>query len=200
MAKRPIDRRVARTRAILHEALISLITEKGYETITVEDICERANVGRSTFYAHYTGKDDLMRGGLNNLRNALVNQRNNASTPNPTEIRCLTFGLTMFEHARDHMHLHRTLVGNRGGTIAFDTIREMLSDMVRAELTLGTAKSAKDAVPREFVVQFLVGAYMEVMMWWLDSGAKLAPERMDAVFQSLAANGVANLSLSSATQ
>ena len=69
-AKKPIDRRVARTRGMLHEALLSLIIEKGYEAVSVEDICERANVGRSTFYAHFTGKDDLKRSGLGHLRQA----------------------------------------------------------------------------------------------------------------------------------
>jgi AcrR family transcriptional regulator len=64
MPKKPIDRRIARTRAMLQEAHISLILEKGYEATTVEDICDAANVGRSTFYAHYTSKDDLRRSGL----------------------------------------------------------------------------------------------------------------------------------------
>jgi hypothetical protein len=78
MAKRPIDRRVARTRAMLQKAHISLILEKGYEAITVEDICEVANVGRSTFYAHYTSKDDLRRSGLENLRRLLVDRQKDA--------------------------------------------------------------------------------------------------------------------------
>jgi len=61
MTKKPIDRRVARTRAMLEQALVSLVPKKGYEAITIEDICDAANIGRSTFYGHYTGKDDLMR-------------------------------------------------------------------------------------------------------------------------------------------
>ena len=48
-----VDRRVQRTRHLLNEALMSLIMEKGYEAITVQDIIDRANLGRSTFYAHY---------------------------------------------------------------------------------------------------------------------------------------------------
>ena len=78
MAKRPIDRRVARTRAMLQKAHISLILEKGYEAMTVEDICEAANVGRSTFYSHYTSKDDLRRSGLENLRRLLVDRQKDA--------------------------------------------------------------------------------------------------------------------------
>ena len=64
MTKRSIDRRVARTRRALQHALHPLILKKGYEAVTIKDICDAANVGRSTFYAHYEGKDDLMRSQL----------------------------------------------------------------------------------------------------------------------------------------
>ena len=67
----PTDRRVARTRDLLHHALMSLIQTKGYEAITVQDICDKANVGKSTFYAHYTSKDDLKRSGIEHMRMAL---------------------------------------------------------------------------------------------------------------------------------
>jgi AcrR family transcriptional regulator len=60
---------------MLQEAHISLILEKGYEATTVEDICDAANVGRSTFYAHYTSKDDLGRSGLEHLRKELVDRQ-----------------------------------------------------------------------------------------------------------------------------
>src|SRR5260370_12431186 len=68
MAKKPIDRRILRTRATLQHALNSLILKKGYEAVTIQDICDTANVGRSTFYAHYTSKDDLRRNSFEHLR------------------------------------------------------------------------------------------------------------------------------------
>ncbi len=61
------DRRSQRTRQLLSEALVQLIREKDYNTITVNDIIERANVGRSTFYAHYHDKDDLFLGELDRV-------------------------------------------------------------------------------------------------------------------------------------
>jgi len=67
-----VDRRVQRTRQLLNEALMSLIVEKGYEAITVQDIIDRANLGRSTFYAHYQDKEDLLLSGMEKIVHSLV--------------------------------------------------------------------------------------------------------------------------------
>lgn len=174
---------------MLQQALLSLIIEKGYEAITVEDICETANVGRSTFYAHFAGKDNLKRSGLEHLREMLLDRQRNAALRD-VEPLGLGFSLTMFEHARDHMHLYRALVGNRGGTIALDMIRKILCDLVRSELAVVADKNAKDGIPSELVVQYIVGAYMAVLTWWLDGGAKLSPRRIDAMFRRLATEGI----------
>lgn len=78
IAKTSVDRRSARTSATLQHALMSLILEKRYEAITIKDICDAADVGRSTFYAHYKNKDDLKRRGLEHLRSVLVARQRDA--------------------------------------------------------------------------------------------------------------------------
>lgn len=163
---------------------MSLFLEKGYEAVTVNDICEAANVGRSTFYAHYTGKDDLKRSGLDTHLRQLLVERQKAALAKPGQImdRSLGFSLTMFEHARDHLGLYRALVG---GTVVLGTIRQILSDLVRDELAAPGDWNAADAAPRELIVHYVVGAYMAVLTWWLDRGAKLPPERIDAMFRHL---------------
>src|SRR3989304_1064215 len=189
MPKKTTDRRVARSRTTLQHALKSLILKKGYEAITIKDICEEANVGRSTFYAHYTSKDDLRRSGFENLRRLLVDrQRDALATPGDIRDRSLGFSRTMFEHARDHMDLHRAQVG--GGTVGLGIIREILSDLVRDELATTIDEKSEEVVPRELVVQYVVGAYMAVLTWWLDGGAKLPPKRIDAMFRRLATKGI----------
>lgn len=193
VANRSIDRRVARTRAMLHDALIALVMEKGYESITVEDICKRANVGRSTFYGHYTGKDDLMRSGFRHLREDLLRRRSDVESSSSAENRPLMFTRAIFEQGRAHLHIHRTLAGGRGGTLAFSMVRETLCELVRSEIKPAAGEKDSDAIPRELVVQYLVGAYMAVLTWWLGGGAKLAPHRIDAMFQRLAKEGIGDL-------
>jgi AcrR family transcriptional regulator len=182
-----IDRRVMRTREALHQTLMSLILEKNYEEVTVADICDTANVGRSTFYSHFTGKDDLRRHGIDHVRKSIVEEVSAAD--GNLHDRPFAFSLILFEHARDHLDRYRSLVDRDGGRVVLATFRRTLSDLVREEFA-ATAKQPADAIPRELVVRYVVGAFMEVLAWWLDGGAKLPPEEIDAMFRSLLTDGV----------
>src|SRR5712664_4386450 len=128
-----IDRRVARTRRTLHEALIRLIVRKGYDALTVQEIIDEADVGRATFYAHYRGKDDLLRGGFERLRGELKAARREARQGERD--RPLTFSLAMFEHACAYRDVYRAMLGGQGGVIASQEIRRVLSEMVKEELS-----------------------------------------------------------------
>lgn len=194
MRKGSMDRRAARTRALLQQAHLALILEKGYDATTVEDICRAANVGRSTFYAHFAGKDDLKRSGFERLRQELVGHRDAPAASGPPP--ALGFSLPMFEHARDHLALYRALVGGKGGAIALAAIRRILSDLLRAELAAGGPGGAGDRVPAELVVEYVIGGYMAVLTWWLDRGARLPPQQMDAVFRRWATEGITQLARS----
>jgi AcrR family transcriptional regulator len=193
MAKSLIDRRVARSREMLHQALLSLIIKKSYDAITVEEICEAANVGRSTFYAHFTSKDDLKRSGLEHLREQLLDRQQSAAVSGDKETGSLGFSLTMFEHARDHIHLYRALMGSQGGSVALGTIRQVLCDCVRGELAVTRDKNGKDGIPNELIVEYVVGGYMAMLTRWLDGGAKLPPAKIDAIFRRVAIEGIASL-------
>ena len=98
MAKR-LDRRVGRTRALLHQALMSLIQERGFEALSVQDIIDRANVGRATFYAHFDNKEDLLASGIEGLRQSLrERQRRALASSSPGDERLLGFSLELFAH------------------------------------------------------------------------------------------------------
>jgi AcrR family transcriptional regulator len=181
-----IDRRVARTRALLHRAHLSLLVQKGYEAVTVEDICAAADVGRSTFYAHYPNKEALHRGGLDHLRQELMREH---ESHGGADAGPLAFSLPMFEHAREHLDIYRAIVGGRAGTIALEEIRAILSEIVRRALPA----SGQDSAHREFMVRHVVGAYLAVLTWWLDGGAKLPSAEMDAMFRRLANDGLQSI-------
>jgi AcrR family transcriptional regulator len=188
MAAQPgMDRRALRTRQALHDALIRLILERDYDEISVVDVADAANVGRSTFYAHFTDKDDLLRGGTERLRGILLAEHANAvaGEDQPGQ-RTLGFSAFMTAHLKERHDLYRAMMRGRAGPIILDRIREFLCDIVRGELAAAVDMSASRGQASEIAVQFLVGAYMSVLTWWLDRGAKEPPEQIDRTFRKLA--------------
>lgn len=190
MATVRIDRRVARTRAALEQAILSLILAKGYDAVTVEEICEAANVGRSTFYSHYRDKDELKRSGFAQYLNSMVDGPHTGFMPASSDAveRLFSFCRAMFEHGRNHMELYKALAGGRGGRLGLETLRSVLRNLARDALTEGNGPKP-DAATRDLAVQYVVGAYLAVLTWWLDSGAKLSPEQMEAIFKRMTTEG-----------
>ena len=130
-----MDRRALRTRQSLHQALIRLILERDYDEITVGDIADAANVGRSTFYAHFTDKDDLLRSGAGNLRAMLLQEHGSAvAGEDRPERRPLGFSRFMTAHLKEQHQLYRALMRGRAGPIIIDRFRQFLCEIVRAEL------------------------------------------------------------------
>src|SRR5438874_8424194 len=84
MAARAEDRRIQRTQQLLRGALLSLIQEKGFEGLSVQDIIDRANVGRATFYAHFDNKEDLLASGIEGLKASLKERQRQALSQSTT--------------------------------------------------------------------------------------------------------------------
>ena len=130
------DRRTARTRAALREALLALMSERGWDAIGVQEICERANVGRSTFYTHFQSKDELLSGGFDDLRRALQGPaRKAAGAPRAARSAAdMPFVLGLIEHVGENRKLFRTLIGQRSGYVVHQRFKQVLVAMVDDEL------------------------------------------------------------------
>ncbi len=182
MANRATDRRVQRTRQLLQDALISMMIEKGYETTTVQDIIDRANVGRATFYAHFADKETLLNSRLEDLRSFLGERQRQAPGS-------LGFSLAMLEHARSHLPLWTAIVGRDSGALVLQRIQVMIAALVDVDLRSLAFKGPP--AQRELAGQYIAGAFMAVLTWWLDQGAKLPPEEVDAILRRLVMQGLA---------
>ena len=108
----------------------------------------------------------------------------------PPQDRTLSFSLVMLEHARDHAQLYAALVSDRGGSVALGFIRAILGDLIRTDLADLRIEPTHSPAGREATVQYLVGAFMSLMIWWLDNGTTLAPGEVDAIFRRLSLEGI----------
>lgn len=158
-----------------------MMIEKGYEATTVQDIIDRANVGRATFYAHFADKETLLASRIEDLRALLAQSQQGA--------RGLGFSLAMLEHARSHLPLYRSIVGRTSGALVLQRIHRTMADLAGLDLkAMGFRGTAEQ---RALAVEYIAGAFMAVLTWWLDQGATMPPPEVDELFRRLVMRGVA---------
>ena len=183
------DRRVAKTRKALKEALTDLILEKGYEAVTVQDVIDRADVGRSTFYAHFVDKDALLMAILDDL-----------DVPGPdssswkADDPAFGWTLELFRHFGSGKRLFKAVAGSRSGELARRETTTKLEKLAEAELSRLKAARRLDDFRLQTVVRFLVGTFIGFMDWWMrEENEHLPAEQVDHAFRSLVLPGVANV-------
>jgi AcrR family transcriptional regulator len=176
------DRRVERTRRVLHEALIAEILVKGYEAVTVQDVIDRADVGRSTFYTHYADKEALLIASVGQLHGFLTAHRHGDQP--------LAFTRAMFEHVFEQRDLGRAIFGRKSGAAMQAQIRRMFAELVRDDLAPLVPKRRAPPVALDLVVEVVVATFMAMIGWWLDRRTGLAPAEIDGQFRALVMPGI----------
>lgn len=189
MSEKRIDRRIKKTQRSLHEALMELIQEKRYDKITVQDIIDRADVGRSTFYSHYLDKEDLLVKGLemfsNNLQAQIEVEHNKEETGEH-----VLHSHIFFKHADLHHDLYKAMQEGGGADIIFEAGRQHLEQDIKNHLDALLPESFEPEIPTPVISSYLAGAMLSVLNWWLNTGRPFPPEQIDAMFQQLAMYGV----------
>jgi AcrR family transcriptional regulator len=181
------DRRSQRTRELLNTALIELMLERRYDDITVQDIIDRANVGRSTFYAHYLDKEDLLVSGFTQVLDAL---RQHVEQHRQSDGRAPSGLAFFFEHVQTHHQLYKALVRGGGIELLYKEGRVRLRQNIEQHLVMLVPAGQTSAAPPELVADYMAGAILTMLRWWLDNGMTYPPEQMDAMFQQLVLPGV----------
>lgn len=181
------DRRVRRTRRLLRESLLELVAEKGYDRVTVQDVIDRADLSRATFYAHFRDKDDLLVSGLDELiealRNALaayVVEGQRASEKAMGTVQAL------LEHVDAHRWLYRGWVGGRAGTLVMRQLRHRLTALFRHNFQeIVDSLRLSPPVPLEVTAEFAVGACLSLVWWWLEQDEPVPAEQMTGLLELL---------------
>jgi AcrR family transcriptional regulator len=193
-----LDRRVRRTRRRLKEAIGELINERDYGALTVQDIADRADVGRSTFYVHFESKEDLLFACVPRHLLALVEHAPDRMTPEQ-DARRFRFSLPLLLHMRLQKRLFlASILGGAGGRLK-DVSVGMFKEMVDVELDrlspeLGSdPKSFPGATSEEIrsgLSRATVGTFLGLVDWWLRCADHLPAEAVDEVFHRTVMPGI----------
>ena len=179
------DRRIQKTHALLREALASLIHEKDYDAISVTEILERANVGRSTFYTHFAGKDELLVSGMLDMMSSLSSQPLPPLAKRYERIIC--FSLRIFEHVVVQRGKAKAAMGPRGRAILHEHLQrvltELIADDVRREFR--ARGKAPQTISPDMLARYVASTFVLVLNWWLERPSRMSPKEADAVFRAL---------------
>lgn len=177
------DRRSERTRRLLGEALTSLMLERRYVDLTVQDILDRANIGRSTFYAHFWDKEDLLTSQIEGMFQALIRQMQET----PVARDALFPSLGLLRHVQDYYRLYLAQVRGGGMDPVLHTFHLRLCAYAEERLRVW---GALPDVSVTMTAQAVVGAFLALLQWWLEHEMPLSPEALDAWYQQLVMPGV----------
>lgn len=171
------DRRVQRTRDSLRGAMISLMIERDWDEISVQDICDRANIGRSTYYTHFNDKGELLVAGFEDLRKFLRAQRAEQGMAGDR----LGFARGIIDHAYEQRDLFRALLGKRSGHFVQKRFRQMVTEIITQDFASISSTRADAGA----IVHYVAGAFMELLTWWVDTRSSLDPSEIEALFRKM---------------
>jgi AcrR family transcriptional regulator len=187
MSPPAVDRRVRRTRELLHRALLELIGEKGYDRVTVQDILDRADVGRSTFYAHFRDKEDLLRSGVADVNAAVATE---IEREGRTLTGLLQPLLIVFRHVESHRHMWEPLATKGGLDLGLRILKENSEELLRDQLRSHFPQASADGPQVEAAVQATTGALAGLLTWWVANDVRSSADEVHAMFCRLTIPGL----------
>lgn len=190
------DLRVWRTHHFLQEAIIELITEKGFEAITVGDIAERAMINRATFYRHYQDKYDLVTRIFEETTNRLVeNMKSFSKDSDPDEKKenFLEIWIQFFEHVAQHARLYRAMLGKNGSPWFATRMREHIIKLMLEQENRWKQQvkpgQRDPALPKALPAMQFSHVLIGTITWWLESEKSYTPRQMAIWFWRFAFSG-----------
>jgi AcrR family transcriptional regulator len=186
-----MDRRVQKTRKLLQDALVDLVSEKGFESVTIQEILDKANVGRSTFYTHFQDKEELLHScfeGLGKLfedhgSGPMKSDNNRGDSPNDE------FILNVFGFVGRNHRLFKALLGRQGIAIFNHPVYDVLFAYMQKHIEQPKALGKGNSLQTQMVAHYFTSAFIGVLRWWVEQDMPCTAEDMGKSFRRLSATG-----------
>ena len=190
--KRP-DRRRERTFQMLSKALLELLKERDYSNITIQDVVDKADVSRATFYLHFKDKDELLFKSMERIydelssnypllnRNAFANQTYTHSVEDAHD----------FHHVAANADFYRAMLSAHGSPQFIGMVRAYLEKVLRDQILKPLAPTdGEPEVPLDFMAAYMAGAEIGVINWWLDNNMPVSPGEISGMLNQMCLFGM----------
>ncbi len=179
------DRRIQKTRKQLRDSMLELILDRGYDDISIQDVTDRANLGRATFYLHYREKDELYADVIQNMAQDYF-----TSLPKLDPKKVHLFNVQhlkqLFNFVENHYDFYRIIIMGRGAMLTF----VLLTDIAK-EYILAVAKAYDphyeevSGIPSDFLLNFNANALISTIFWWLENGMPYSADEMAQMYEKV---------------
>ncbi|MDQ0246652.1 AcrR family transcriptional regulator [Bacillus fengqiuensis] len=178
-----LDRRVKKTKQALKESFISLLSEKGFQAVTVQDITKRADVNRATFYSHYQDKHDMLEQMIAEILQEFTDAIN--STPVDSKSQAITKEsrpnaafVRMFEQIQKHADFYNVMLSKKGIPGFWRQMYGIIRECFYQRRLKLQPDDQQLIVPKDILSSFTSSSYLGMIMYWLESGMVYTPEYM----------------------
>jgi AcrR family transcriptional regulator len=188
-SQRQLDPRVIRTRALLRDAFVSLILERGYDVISIQDIADRAGLRRATFYLNYKDKEELLTAILDEMIGGITAEIMKVEG-NPFDLECNETVIRMtFEHAEQNADLYRIILKGHGAIRIVRHVREYMAMQIRLQHADDLPATNVD-FPVDVVANYMAASELSLLIWWLENDMPYPAEQMARMCSQLMLNGL----------
>lgn len=181
-----MDRRQLKTRKAIFHAFTQLLKEKKLNAITVQDIINLADIGRSTFYAHFETKDDLIGALCSEVFDHIINSAmdvnhthglySDKTAPN-------SVFLHMLQHLEENDHNILTLISCDENELFMGYFKRQLNNLVKSQLNKENPQAAN--VPEDFIINHICSSFVNMVQWWVKTDAKVTPAELNRYFEAV---------------
>ena len=182
-----MDRRQKKTRAAVFAAFSALLAEKSYSRITVQDIIDAADVGRTTFYAHFETKDDLLKELCGELFGHIISSAKDCTHTHglysggnaPESVFC-----HLLQHLQENENNILGLLSCESSELFLRYFKDSLNRLIRDQFVNQNRKTNRD-IPQDFLINHISGSFVEMVLWWIRNRMKQTPEELDRYFRAV---------------
>ncbi len=181
-----VDRRQQKTRAAIFNAFSTLLAAKSYSKITVQEIIDSANVGRTTFYAHFETKDDLLKALCEELFGHIISSISDHTHTHglysdgtaPKSVFC-----HLLHHLKENERNILKLLTCESNELFLRYFKNSLNELIQNQFVKQNRKNHTD-IPQDFLINHISGSFVEMVLWWLKGRMKQTPEELDRYFRA----------------
>lgn len=182
-----MDRRQKKTRAAVFTAFSTLLAEKNYSKITVQEIIDTANVGRTTFYAHFETKDDLLKALCENLFSHIISSALDCTHTHglysdknaPESVFC-----HLLQHLQEDENNILELLSCESSEVFLRYFKDSLNELIQTQFVNQNRKNNMD-IPQDFLINHISGSFVDMVLWWIKGQMKQTPEELDQYFRAV---------------